>query len=333
MPHLIKKIQNFSFQNELWQVRGKIIVGVSGGPDSVCLLDILAKLAPKYDLRIYIAHVNYGLRGKDSDKDEEFTKNLAKKYDLPINTLQVKKVQIKKGANLEENLRQIRYDFFEKIRKEKKLDLIAVAHNMDDQAETLLMRIIRGSGLQGLGSMRPKNNFLIRPLLATSRKEILAYLEKNELNYQIDTTNTDTRFLRNKIRFKLIPYLEKNYNSSIKKILFSSSLNIANDYNYIENESGKALKKSSLEDTTGKIILSIKKISSLPQSLQRQSLRIAISLVKNSRKDIIFQHTDELIKMIKSKKNKSQKIKFEGLKISRSGDRLTLACDKTKHER
>ena len=242
-------------------------------------------------------------------------------------------MQIKKGANLEENLRQIRYDFFEKIRKEKKLDLIAVAHNMDDQAETLLMRIIRGSGLQGLGSMRPKNNFLIRPLLATSRKEILAYLEKNELNYQIDTTNTDTRFLRNKIRFKLIPYLEKNYNSSIKKILFSSSLNIANDYNYIENESGKALKKSSLEDTTGKIILSIKKISSLPQSLQRQSLRIAISLVKNSRKDIIFQHTDELIKMIKSKKNKSQKIKFEGLKISRSGDRLTLACDKTKHER
>ena len=117
--NLIKNIQNFAFQKHLWKKGDKIIIAVSGGPDSVCLLDMLAFLAPKYNLKLYIAHINYGLREKDSDGDEKYVRQLAKKYSLPISVLNAKKIsKLKKGENLENKLRQIRYAFFEKIRGE-----------------------------------------------------------------------------------------------------------------------------------------------------------------------------------------------------------------------
>lgn len=314
MKNLVKTIQNTIFQQELFARGAKIVVGVSGGPDSTCLLDVLAELAPKYDLQILIAHVNYGLRGKDSDKDEEFVRNLAQKNNLKIEVLQVK---VSSKQNLENNLRDIRYDFFEKIRKANRFDLIAVAHNSDDQVETYLMRIIRGAGLQGLSAMRYKNGKIIRPLLNVSRKEILDHLAKQNRTYRTDRTNAKNLFLRNKIRNKLIPYLEKNFNPSIRKTIFDSTASIAEDFSFINEMAENAYRKNKE--------LSVKKILALHPALQKRILLQAIAEKKQDLKDIELSHIEEILKVFRSTKNKNQVVSFQGLKMTRKGDKVTIS--------
>ena len=172
--NLIKKIQNSIFANSLFERGAKIILGVSGGPDSTLLLDVFSKLQKKYALELSIAHVNYHLRGYDSERDERFVEKLAEKYGLSLDILDAR---IKEQDKSEEKLRDVRYVFFEELRKENKFDLIAVAHNCDDQAETVLMRLIRGTGLNGLSAMQARNGKIIRPLLEIPRKEIITYLK------------------------------------------------------------------------------------------------------------------------------------------------------------
>lgn len=321
MAQLIKTIQNFAFQNNLWGKNSKIIIGVSGGSDSSCLLDILSKLKPKYDLTIHIAHVNYGLRDKDSDQDEDFVKKLAINYDLPISILKVKKGLFK--GNLENNLREVRYDFFEKLRSELNFDFIAVAHNQDDQAETVLMRIIRGSGLNGLSAMKAKAKTVIRPLLQTSKKDILAYVKQNKLKYRTDKSNFDTKFTRNSIRHKLLPYLEKNFNPSIKETLSQWSLNVADDYAFIETFA-ESFASAKCKDKCANF--TIQEFEQFAPSIRRQVLRDIYLQLKNQVRDIDNKQIEELLKVIRSTKSKSQKATIGGLNISKKGDKIVIFC-------
>lgn len=313
--NLVKTIQNTIFQNNLLEKNSKIVVGVSGGPDSVCLLDILFKLQKKYSLELIAAHVNYGLRGKDSEQDEKFVRNLAKKYNLKIVVL---KPKIKHKQNLENTLRDIRYDFFEKIRQENGFDLISVAHNLDDQVETFLMRLLRGSGLSGLAGMKYKNEKIIRPLLGTARKEILDYLKKNKLDYRIDKTNIQNLFLRNKIRNKLIPYLEKEFNPNLAETLFAETESIGEDYDFIFS----SVKQYGKDKT-----FSVAEIKKLHPAIQKMVIRQAIIKVKKNLENISTKHINEMLKIIHSTKNKKQAAVFGGLKIMRSNDRLTISLN------
>lgn len=327
MPNLIKKIQNFAFQNDLWKKGSKIVLGVSGGPDSVCLLDIFSKLAKKYDLELHIAHVNYGLRGKDSEKDELFVCELGAKYGIGVIVLKPRKIEYK--GNLENSLRQIRYDFFEKTKKKVGFDLIAVAHNLDDQAETVLMRIIRGSGLSGLGAMKAKANDTIRPLLFVSRKEILAYLKQNKLGYRVDKSNLDTKFTRNSIRHGLIPYLEKNFNPGISKTLVQWSVSVAEDYDFMAQNAERFVRnicKNKYNDFSTKTFLSFH------PGIQRQVLRSIIGKIKNSTEDIQNSQIEEIIKVIKSTKCKNQKAQIGGLNVLKKGDKVEI-IKKSNHYR
>ncbi|PIR73254.1 MAG: tRNA lysidine(34) synthetase TilS [Candidatus Moranbacteria bacterium CG10_big_fil_rev_8_21_14_0_10_35_21] len=310
--NLTKTIQNTIFQNNLLEKDSRIVLGVSGGPDSVCLLNILFNLQKKYSLELIIAHVNYGLRGKDSEQDERFVKTLAEKYGLEMAIL---KPKIKAKKNLENNLRDIRYIFFEKIRKNNNFDLIAVAHNLDDQVETFLMRLIRGSGLSGLAGMKYQNEKIIRPLLGTTRKEILEYLKKNKLNYRIDKTNAEDLFLRNKIRNKLIPYLKKEFNPNITETIFAETQSIGEDYDFIF---------SSAQKYNFSQFLSAKKILSFHPAIQKTILRQKIADLKSNLKNIEVSHIEEILKIIKSTKSKHQVVIFKELKITRKGDKVVI---------
>lgn len=314
MKNLIKKIQNEAYLNQLWEKGDGIVIGVSGGPDSVCLMDILAKIKKKGEMEIHIAHINYGLRGRDSQKDEKLVQKLAEKYQLGLSVLESKK--IKKTEINEENLRNIRYNFFEKVREELGYDLIAVAHNQDDQAETFLMRIIRGAGLQGLSGMKYKNDRIIRPLLGISKKEILEYLKNEKIEFRLDKTNKKNQFFRNKIRNKLVPYLEKNFNSNIKKTIADSTLNITDDMSLI-SELSKKYSKDAKE-------IKVSSILKLHPALQKRIILEAIKSQKGSLKNIESVHIKEILKIIKSSKNKSQMFLFQGLKITRRGDKLFM---------
>ncbi|HLN19372.1 MAG TPA: tRNA lysidine(34) synthetase TilS [Patescibacteria group bacterium] len=311
MPNIIKKFQNTIFSQKLFERGDKILLAVSGGPDSVTMLDIFAKLKNKYDLELAIAHVNYCLRGYASDSDEELVCKLAKKYSLRFF---VSHPNFKNTS--EDVLRNIRYSFFEKIRRQNNFDHISIAHNMDDQVETFFMRVIRGAGLQGLSAMKYKNEKIIRPLLNLNRKEILDYLKKNKLQYRIDKSNLESKYLRNKIRNKLIPFLEKKFNPQIKKTVFSSIENIAEDYSFINLET---LKISSDKNT-----LSVKKLSHLHPAIKKRSLLVAISKIKPDMKNVDSSHINEILKITDSKKNKRQIMKFNNLKVERRGDKLTI---------
>lgn len=335
MKNLIKTIQNTVFQQELFKRGAKIVVGVSGGPDSVCMLDIVAKLKPKYNLKLIIAHVNYGLRGRDSAKDEEFVRKLAKKYGTRIEVLKWRRGSTsldhsdQKRLNLykisENVLRETRYEFFEKVRKRNKFDLIAVAHNADDQVETFLMRLIRGAGLAGLSAMKYKSGKIIRPLLGISRKEIIGYLDKTNRTYRTDRTNAENLFLRNKIRNKLIPYLEKNFNPNIKKTILNSTVSIAEDYALIQEIAERVYGTN----MTNRTFLSAKRLLALHPSLQRTVLKSILSEKKSELKDIESAHFEEILKTLKSKKGKNQIVIFKGLKLTRKGDKVIISKLKT----
>jgi tRNA(Ile)-lysidine synthase len=312
MKSLIKKVQNTIFQHKIFERGSGIILAVSGGPDSAAMLDIFSKLQNKYDLGLIVAHVNYGLRGRDSDGDEKFVRYLAKKYGMQIKIL---KPGFRKHLS-ENELRDIRYDFFERIRKENNFNLIVVAHNADDQVETYLMRIIRGAGLQGLSAMKYRSGKIIRPLLNITREEIEKYLKINKLKSRIDRTNLESEFLRNKIRNKLIPYLEKNFNPQIRNTIFSSIESIAEDLEYLSQAADRAYTKN--KD------LSVRKILDLPPAIQKRVILNALSDKKSGLKDIEAAHIKEIMKIIASNKNKRQVVLFKGLKVERSGDRLKI---------
>lgn len=311
--NLTKKIQNAIFQYSLIEKDSKIIVAVSGGPDSVCLLAILANLQKKYPLKIIIAHVNYGLRGSDSQKDEIFVRNLAKKYGLEIFVLNTK---VRSKSDLENNLRKIRYRFFEKTKNKSKFDLIATAHNADDQVETFFLHLLRGSGLAGLSSMKYKNEKTIRPMLGIWRKEILDYLKSNKLPYRIDKTNSENVFTRNKIRNQLIPILEKKFNPKIKSTIFNAIESISDDYSFLDEISRKTYKKIGP--------LSIKKILENHPAIQKRILLEALKERSSNLRNVESAHLREILKALRSTKNKRQVVTFKGLKLERKGDRIFI---------
>ncbi|MFH0930227.1 MAG: tRNA lysidine(34) synthetase TilS [Candidatus Moraniibacteriota bacterium] len=328
--NLVKKIQENIFRYELFERDAKIVIGVSGGPDSVCLLDVLSKLQKKYNLELIVAHVNYDLRGKYSDLDEKLVRNLAEKYSLPIEILKVKNSEIKKVGKSEDKLRTIRYDFFEKVLKKYKADLVAVAHNLNDQAETVLMRILRGTGLRGLGAIRfssrrcptaqPEKNadghLLIRPLLNIPRKEIIAYLRKGKIPYRIDKTNLGTDFTRNKIRNKLLHQLEKDFNPNIQELLCKFSESVAADYDFIARFANAWLAENKN--------LQVSALNNLHPSICREVLRRSLEKYAPDLREIESAHIDEIMKILKSNKSKRQQLHFKSLKIGRIGDKLII---------
>jgi tRNA(Ile)-lysidine synthase len=317
MYNLVKRIQNISNQHFLWKRGSKIVVGVSGGPDSVCLLDILMKIRKAYALEVIVAHVNYCLRGKDSEADEKFVAKITENYGLKFALLKAGKIGTN---NLESRLRDVRYDFFEKVRQENGFDLIAVAHNLDDQAETFLMRVIRGSGLAGLAAMRFRNGMIIRPLLGTKREGVMKYLTENKLRYRTDKTNATDLFFRNRVRNKLVPFLEKGFNPKIKETIYSATTSIAEDEALLDELAQEAC--------CGWKDISVKKILSLHPSLQRRVILKVIESKKANLKDIEAAHIEEILKVLHSTKGKSQVVTFQGLKVTRKGDMVSIVATK-----
>ncbi len=321
MARFIKNIQNFSAQYSLWEKGSKILVGVSGGPDSVCLLDVLSFLAKKYDFELQIAHVNYGLRGQDSRDDEKLIKELGKKYKLKVNILRPRK-DLYKG-NIENSLRNVRYAYFEDLRNKLQFDFIAVAHNQNDQAETVLMKMLRGTGLNGLAAMRPKSTSVIRPLLQITKVEILAYLKEKNLTYRMDKSNQQLDILRNKVRHEVIPYFEKKFNAAIVKNLSDLAYSVADDYDFIQKNAERfALsvcmdKQACFFDNDFLV---------LHESVQRQALRQIFLKLQGQFADIEYSHIEEIRKVIKSGKNKTKIANIGGLKISKKGAKIEIFC-------
>jgi tRNA(Ile)-lysidine synthase len=274
----------------------RVMVCVSGGPDSVAMLYVLKALSRTEKYKLHIAHLNHMIRGKESQRDMEFVKSLSKKLNIPIalGMVDVKKESRNVKLSLEETAREIRYDFFEKTAEKLRIRKIATAHSEDDQAETVLMRVIKGTGLQGLSGIPPvrrKNKVcFIRPLLGVGRKDILAFLRKNRIKYRTDSSNRKPIYLRNKIRIDVIPRLEK-LNPALKKSLKNLSELAAGDFGYINRMASEVWRKmGGFDSRKGKCFLKLKDYGRLDESLKRALFRIAILKVKPDLRRITFRN-------------------------------------------
>lgn len=219
---LLKKVRKTIEKYSMLKKGDRVLVAVSGGPDSIALLNILYELREEYNLKLMVVHLNHGLRGKESDRDEKFVRRMAERLNLKCYSKRIKPGALKEnGVSPEESARRARYKYFEQLIQRLHCDRIALGHNADDQAETVLMRFIRGSGLKGLGGIPPvrKKGMIIRPLIESSRKEIEEFLKTRNITYVIDSTNQSKNFLRNRYRHELIPFIEKNLNPRLKKSL------------------------------------------------------------------------------------------------------------------
>jgi len=275
----------------------KIVVGVSGGPDSVALLIILNSLKKDLDLDLYVAHLDHMLRN-DSGKDRVFVEKLCIKMGIPVTIGKANCAELKKSGSLEENARNARLAFLFKVAAYVRADKIALGHNLDDQAETVLMRLLRGAGLYGLSGILPKRDIqgfcIIRPLIETKRADIEKFLKKNKAKWRIDKTNLLDVYFRNKIRHKLLPLLEKEYNSNIKEVLRNTAENVGYDYEYLDQAARRISKKMGS-------VIRIDKFAKLHPSLQRMILRLNIARVKGDTRRITSKHIKELESLLLSR--------------------------------
>ena len=284
----------------------RILAGVSGGPDSITLLHVLNSLKKEYSLNIVIAHLDHKFRGEESAADRKFCEDLAKKYNLEImwEEIDVPGIAKEKGISPEEAARLARYDFFKRAAKEKNIYKIAVGHTRDDQAETVLMRIIRGAGMKGLGGISPvkemSGNKIIRPLIEVSRKDVEDFIVEERLRFRKDSSNEKTIFTRNKIRLELIPLLEKDFNPNIKEVLSNMAENLQIENEFLSKYAKRKFKSVS-KIRQGQIQIDGKKFKKLPKAVRKRVLRAALEELKGDLRRITYQHWKEIEELINSR--------------------------------
>ena len=287
-------------EENLIQKKDKIVVGVSGGPDYITLLECLNKYKEKLEIEIIVAHINHLIR-KDSTEDEQYVENICKKMNIRCYIKRENVLNIAKNEKIgtEEAGRKVRYEFFDEILKKEKANKIAIAHNMNDNAETILLNLLRGTGLNGLEGIQPMEyNKYIRPLINISRKEIEEYVEKNKLKPKIDYTNKENIYKRNKIRNELLPYLKK-INPNIVESLSRLSKIVKEENTYIKKETEKIYDNIKIKDekNLGKIELDIKEFNKLEIAIKKNLIIKCIEETIGDSRNIEKINIDDIIKV------------------------------------
>jgi tRNA(Ile)-lysidine synthase len=312
----------------------KLVVAVSGGPDSVCLLHILAGLRRELGVELHVAHLNHRLRGKDSEADAAYVAGLARRLHLPVTVVSrdVKAYRETQRISLEEAAREVRYSFLAEVAEAAGAARVGVGHTADDHIETILMHLLRGSGTRGLRGLLPLGRWpsasgdliIIRPLLELSRRDTTAYCRQHRLRPRSDASNDSAEPFRNRIRHRLLPEL-RQYNPRIAEALLRTSLIAADDLDFIDKEVARRW------DTTahagnGAVIIDKKSFTVLPPALQRHLLRRAVETALGSLKDIESVHIEDILNALDKPAGRVIGLPF-GLNFTIEHDRFLLAPD------
>ena len=280
----------------LLKKRDSILLGVSAGPDSIFMLHQFLELRQEYKLNLVGVHFNHSLR-KEADGEEDFIKQLCKS--LKVRCISEKKDVKKffKGNSLEQTARELRFDFFLKCSRQTKIKKISLAHHKDDLIETVLIRLIRGAGLRGLRGFLPKSKFksltVVRPLIQIRKKEIIDWLKRKKISYCIDKSNFEEKFFRNRIRLKLLPFLEE-FNPNIADSLFNSSCTVAVDYEFMHAFSHEKFQALKTGIRYNGIQLNGEGLKKLPAAIFNNVIRIAVEELKGNVRSIEARHLDEI---------------------------------------
>lgn len=260
----------------------KVFVGCSGGPDSVALFHLLRTLPPAWKIKIGLFHFHHGLRGRSADQDAVFVKKLGKTFKVPVvvGKGKVREVARREGHSLEEAARKARYAFFAKESTRRKITKVALAHTLDDQAETVLMRMIQGTGLQGLRGIRERLKqgklVFVRPVLGFTKSQILEYLQAHKFFFRKDESNDSEAFLRNRIRRKLFPVLESHFNPKVKEALARIPAIVSEEAEALLRWETEAYASVCKEMSKKRRLLDRRLFEALPAALQFRVLRKAL---------------------------------------------------------
>jgi tRNA(Ile)-lysidine synthase len=298
-----QRVLGFIQENQLVSGQHCLLVAVSGGPDSVCLLNILVKLREELGIRLHVAHLNHQLRGTESEADAQYVSDLAHRLDIPatIEQRDVKAYQAQQHISLEEAAREVRYTFLAQVAKSIGANRVAVGHTANDHIETILMHLIRGTGTKGLRGLQPSSQWqssgssltIIRPLLPVSRQETADYCHTHQLTPRIDASNLSLSPLRNRIRHQLLPLLE-SYNPQVAEALLRTARIAGDDLAFLDKETDRLWGKI-VQKQGNTITLNKGKFLESPPALKRYLLRRVIEDLLGSLKDIESRHIEEIM--------------------------------------
>ncbi len=278
-----------------------VLIGVSGGIDSISLLYSLYFLKDDLKCSLVVAHANHGLRGEQSDREAEFVRKISDELKLPciIEKIDVLGYMAEKGLSKQAAARELRYAFFEKAARQYSANKIALGHNADDQAETVLMRMLRGSGAKGIAGIKPvRDGKIIRPLIEISRDEIIEFVKEKGLKYVEDPSNLETYYLRNKIRLELIPLLKKEYNPNIIETLRETAEIMGDEDEFLESYCSSIFTNIASSKERGDIEIDVLKLKNFHIAIRRRILRIALKMLKGDLLKISAVHVEDILNSI-----------------------------------
>lgn len=301
--HFERTVERFVEQHGLLEAGDRILVAVSGGPDSVALLFCLNALRDKWSWDLLVGHVDHGVRGKESAEDAIFVKTLAENLGIPslINPIRIQKAEVRQSRkSLQEFARERRYLALENMASEVKAAKIALGHQADDQAETVLMWMMRGSGTGGLSGMPPRRGrTLVRPLLDQTRSDILDYLAATGAAFRTDSTNEQLIYLRNRVRREIIPFLEQ-YSPGIVKVLSRQAHILREDHAYLEGMAQEAIQRHGVLAESGQFSINRGALLALPLSIRRRVIRLGLQRFWGNSHWPRFDVVDHLLGQIES---------------------------------
>ncbi|MEO8663533.1 MAG: tRNA lysidine(34) synthetase TilS [Bryobacteraceae bacterium] len=322
MPELLGRVVESTLRYNMFTRGDSVGVAVSGGADSVCLLHILSDLAPAWNLSLFVLHLDHGLRGPASDADAAFVAGLAAHLGLPFRSRRVEIAAI--ADNLEQAAREARLAFYRDVRYDERLRAVATGHTRSDQAETVLFRLLRGSGTAGLSAIRPiTETGLIRPLLEIDRAEIEAWLTERSLPWCEDATNRDPTFARNRIRHQLLPELTAAWNPQLPTTLAQMATLAQDDEDYWSAEIDRIYPEIARSGGSA-VLLQTELLLLQPPALARRLLRRAIGAVRGNLRGVDFSHVEEILTLCRQPEGHGR-LQIPGLDAFRSFEWLRLA--------
>ncbi len=311
----MKRIEKFIQKYHMLTCGDRVIAGVSGGADSVCLFLMLLELREKIGFDLIAVHVHHGLRGEAADQDQQFVEALCEQHRIPLEIFRVNLESIakKRKQSLEEAGRMVRREAFDSVCKKYGGNKIALAHHQNDNAETLLWNLSRGTGLDGLGGIRPVNGKFIRPLLCMNRKEIEEYLAKRKQSYCIDETNAGTDYTRNKLRHLVLPILEEQVNSAAVRHMNETMEQIWELQEYMQEQVEAAYQECVQEHFEKACWIQIqqKSFETFPELIKKMVIRKGMEQVGGKKRDLSHKHVDVMMELMNKQVGRTLDLPYE----------------------
>lgn len=337
MDTLLKNVQQTIQDFHMVDSGQTVLLAVSGGADSVAMLHAFAMLRDRLPMQLIVAHLNHGMR-PDAAEDALFVETMVRHMGIPCvcEAVDVPAYQRQHRLSPEDAARRLRYGYLRATATQWRADHIAVAHTADDQAETVVMRLLRGAGLRGLAGIPPKRGTIIRPLIRVQRRDIVAFLQKYHIVFRDDPSNQQRHYLRNRLRLDLMPHLRGQYNPRLTEILSTTALLLAEDETTLQALARQHLETARLPGQSAQIALRIDRLTPLPVGLQRRILRQALSEVSDQLDDIGAKHIAAILHLLRTEAG-SRRVslphqllverRYEILLMQRHSPSLSVAID------